>query len=187
MVDVELLAYLLAAAVRLSGLDPLPVTQLPPIQQMPANLIQATACPQRPVDCTDIAAFFDHTRYRILLRDDLDLAHSTDNSFLVHELVHVLEHRAKGRRFLADCADSLRSEREAYRVQNTYLREQGRLERHGDMLSHMGCSTEQPAGAAAFRGRLEDLFLDPLSFTLRRRDEVNHPVIAHALEKRPAD
>lgn len=151
MVDVELLAYLLAAAVRLSGLDPMPVGQLPPIQQMTASVLQESACPRRSADCTDIAAFFDHARYRILLRDDLDLASSTDNSFLVHELVHVLEHRAKGARFLADCADSLRSEREAYRVQNAYLGERGRLERHGDMLSHMDCAADQPAGAAAIR------------------------------------
>lgn len=174
MVDIELLAYLLAAAVRLSGLDPLPVGQLPPVQQMSPNMLQAIACPRRSADCADIAAFFDHTRYRILLRDDLDLARSTDNSFLVHELVHVLEHRAKGKRFLADCADSLRSEREAYRVQNTYLREQGRLERHGDMLSHMDCATEQPNGAAAIRlerrGRPSDHeALDAFMLDLARR------------------
>jgi len=151
MVDVELLTYLVAAAARLSSLDAMPVPQLPPVSQLPPAELRMVACPQRPADCADIAAFYDHDGNRILLRDDLDMASGADNSFLVHELVHVLEHRAKGAAFHADCNEALRSERKAYRVQNAYLREQGRLERHGDMLSHMNCSVVQPAGAAAMR------------------------------------
>ena len=151
MVELELLAYLVAAAARLSGLQAMPVAELPPIVQLPPAQLEVQACASMSDGCPNLVAMYDHVGKRILLRDDLDLNNSADNSFLVHELVHVLEHRVKRARFQSNCIETLRSERQAYRVQNAYLREQGKLERHGYMLSQMACAPDQPAGAAAIK------------------------------------
>jgi len=86
---------------------------------------------------------------RILISDELDLQESSDNSFLLHELVHVLQFRYQSGSTFASCEDTLKSEREAYRAQNAYLRRQGRLERYGDMLMHVSCAPVQPRGGTS--------------------------------------
>jgi len=94
----ELLARLLAAAIRYSALSPVDIADLPPIEQLSAPALAAKVCPDEPERCTTMAALFDTERYRIYLRDSLDPDNPMDNSFIVHELVHVLQYRKHGRR-----------------------------------------------------------------------------------------
>lgn len=169
MLDPPLLAQLLAAAIRLSGHTPIPVEDLPSIQWLPAADIRSQACPTAPQTCTNMVALFDHTRRRILLSDDLDVRQPRDRSFIVHELVHVLEQRHRGARYHDTCDETLRSERTAYRVQNAYLAEHGEAERFGRMLLQMTCAREQNAGPGSMRlelvprdGPAFDLFMDDL-------------------------
>ncbi len=58
--------------------------------------------------------------------------------------MHVLELHYNGGQTLRGCEANLRSERRAYRVQNAYLRGQGRRERHGRLLAGLVCAPQQP-------------------------------------------
>ncbi|MBK7898608.1 MAG: hypothetical protein KA603_12170 [Azonexus sp.] len=166
----ELVAQLVLVAAGFSGLEPLPAERLPPLEALEPAALAAQACPMQPRQCQGIVAYFDTDRGRILLSSRLDLDDAGDNSFVVHELVHVLEWHHNGGRALQGCEASLRSERRAYRVQNAYLRQQGRRERHGQMLSGMACAPVQPSdqsmvlipAASAYRERmvLEDFIAD---------------------------
>lgn len=166
----DLLAELLSVAAALSGYEPIPVSALPPVEVVePANLANE-ACPMEAGRCGGIVAYFDTDRRRILLSTRLDLDNVGDNSFVVHELVHVLEQHYNGGKAFVGCEANLRSERRAYRVQNAYLRQLGRSERHGRVLTGLVCAREQPsessmvlvpaAAAARERMALEDFMAD---------------------------
>ncbi|KQW67933.1 hypothetical protein [Methylibium sp. Root1272] len=181
MLDAALLSYLLAAAARLSGYDPVPLEDLPSIQQLPASVIRSQVCPVQPQTCADMIAIFDNTRSRILISDELDPRNGHDSSFIVHEFVHVLEYRRKASQYQADCEETLASERTAYRVQNAYLREQGRPERYGGLLQQMVCTRDQPLGASAMRlemapvGSRDEMALEGFMQDLGRQRSTNAP------------
>lgn len=141
--ETQLLAYLLAAATSLSGLPEVAVESLPPVAVVSADALHTAACPMKQEQCREIVALFDSDEGRVLVSDTLDLASPADNSFLVHELVHVLEYRYRGRA-PQGCPETLRSERLAYRVQNAYLRREGRPERFGGLMMRMVCAPDQP-------------------------------------------
>ena len=146
MIDSVIIAHLFSVAAALSGYPAIPAVEQPLLRLMtPAALIEEV-CPGAPSDCEKLVALYDHERHQVLVRSDLDLQDASDNSFLVHEFVHVLEARQKGASYQKDCMATLRSERDAYRVQNVYLDREGRSERHGGMLAHRVCSSEQPGG-----------------------------------------
>lgn len=141
--EAQLLAYLLAAATSLSGLPEIAVESLPPVNVISTAALQTAACPMKQEQCREIAALFDSDTGRVLVSDSLDLSSAADNSFVVHELVHVLEYRYRGRA-PQGCPETLRSERFAYRVQNAYLRREGRPERFGGIMMRMVCAPDQP-------------------------------------------
>ena len=69
-----------------------------------------------------MAAVFDSEKYRILILSTLDLKDPEDNSFLVHELVHVLQFKQQGDAGFDSCQRVVASERAAYAVvQTSYL------------------------------------------------------------------
>lgn len=148
MSDPSLLAYLLSAAANLSGYPAVPIDELPPIVSMSAADMRREVCGDGQASCANMAAVFDTDGKRILLRDDLDLENPGDNSFLVHELVHVLQHRQRGDRIFAGCHETLRTEREAYAVQNRYLKREGVFLRFGEGLGFMRCADVQPASSS---------------------------------------
>ncbi len=140
-IDAELLAYLLAAAIRLSGLPGMPAEALPPIIALPAAQLSETACRGRQTaDCENIVAAFEPDDYLIYARNTLDFENAADNSYLVHELVHVLQWRSEGDAIFETCERALRTERDAYRVQNAYLKREGLLMRVGQVLKFTSCS-----------------------------------------------
>lgn len=149
----ELLARLLAAAIRYSALPPIDIAELPPIEQLSAPALAAKVCPDEPERCTTMAALFDTERYRIYLRDSLDLDNPMDNSFIVHEMVHVLQYRKHGPEYFEDCPNRIASERQAYYVQNNYLGEEGVDWREGYLVRFMRCpGDDEPAAGEDRRG-----------------------------------
>lgn len=142
-VSQSILNALLAATIELSGLPGIDVTELPVVVWASEAELAALACPDQPDGCRSMAALFDTERYRILLRTSLDLGVPLDSSFLVHELVHVLQFKRFGHARFMRCEDLLSSEREAYDVQNSYLRRQGIFWREGEMLRYTRCPPEE--------------------------------------------
>lgn len=139
----DLLAYLLAAAVRLSGYPGLALEELPPVLRLPPAELAARSCPHRREDCAGVAAAFEPGEYTIYLRDSLDLEDPADNSFLVHELVHVLQWKRHGDAAFESCERALETEREAYRAQNAYLKGEGRIARFGHGILFASCAPGQ--------------------------------------------
>lgn len=174
--DMELLAFLFAAAVRFSGLPA--VEAAPPIRAMPYQAMLREVCADlraevpfqqarhrrclrehrgQPAVCEGlsplpkmrqydqcigqhglVAAYIIEQR-RIVYRDDLDLDDDADNSFIVHEYVHALQHRRFGDRMFDTCQGVLALERQAYQAQQRYLNYRGQLLRVGDRLRYVTC------------------------------------------------
>lgn len=138
--DQELLAVLLSAAISLSGLPPISADELPAIVRVSHEEMKREVCPRDPASCNGIAAIFEPERQRILIDVALNLDLTDDNSFVVHELVHVLQFRQYGSLMYANCAASMNTEAQAYQVQNAYLKREGRLIRFYQRLAFAGCS-----------------------------------------------
>jgi hypothetical protein len=172
----EIIAHLFSVATTLSGYSGMPAADLPIVRMMEPSALTEEACPDDAAGCDKLVALYDRERHQILMRSDLDLHDPSDNSFLVHEFVHVLEARHKGPLYQRDCEATLRSEREAYRVQNAYLDREGRPERHGGMLEHRVCAVDQPGGSGAMKlemapsGPRDEQALETFMRELGRRD-----------------
>ncbi|MGN6703316.1 MAG: hypothetical protein ACTHKB_10175, partial [Burkholderiaceae bacterium] len=112
--------------------------QWPPCEPIAVAALAAIGCPDNPDDCRQMAALFDLKHYRILIRDELDTDTPYGKSFIVHELVHVLQYKQSGRD-VSGCEEVLASELAAYAVQNAYLRANGIYAREGAALQFMTC------------------------------------------------
>lgn len=134
-----MLGKLLAAAIHLSGLPAIPASELPPVHLLPRSELDKTVCPSAPMRCAGLTAAFDIQRYRILMDDKLHLNDDYDASFLVHEMVHVLQFRNGGSTGFTSCEAVVESERQAYAVQNAYLREHDQPGNEGAMLKFSPC------------------------------------------------
>jgi hypothetical protein len=144
MADAQLVAGLLKVAAALGGFPDPAGRPLPAVEVVPAAALKARACPAAADRCGDIAALHDRVGHRILIRADLDAGGPIGQSFLVHELVHVLQGWQRGE--AETCVQGLADERQAYAVQNRFLAGAGRPERFGTMLAMMACAPDQ-AGA----------------------------------------
>jgi hypothetical protein len=140
-----LLSKLLAAAVHLSGLPAIPVNALPPIVMLTRGELNQTVCPSAPMRCAGLTAAFDTQRYRIVMDNRLDLNEPYDASFLVHEMVHVLQFMNSGSVGFTSCEAVIESERQAYSVQNAYLRENDKPGSEGAMLRFSHCPARDEA------------------------------------------
>ena len=137
--DAPLIAYLLAAAIRITGLPPVAVAELPPFVPLSSRDLERQVCPDAGHGCRGIVAYFDAQHYRVLYRDSLNLDDPFDHSFLLHEMVHVLQHRQEGNAMYEDCRALLRTEAQAYRAQNIYLRANDQLAYVGTRLNQSSC------------------------------------------------
>lgn len=133
----ELFALLMAAAVSLSGLPPL--EKLPKVTQISSKDLQILACGNED-RCRGLAAVYDTETKNIYLNNSLNLLNDTDNSFLVHEYVHALQHQKYGDNMWNTCEDSKQIEEQAYAVQNKYLKSRGQLFKAGAALRWFNCS-----------------------------------------------
>ncbi|MDZ5459120.1 hypothetical protein [Azohydromonas lata] len=138
-IDAVLAADLLAWASRLSGLPNPPGEALPRFIPLPQREIARTVCDDRPAGCESLVAVYDTDRRHILYRDTLDMRDPTDQSFIVHELVHHLQFLQRGESLFASCQSTLSGEAQAYRVQNLYQDHFRQWQRMGEVLRYMHC------------------------------------------------
>lgn len=143
--DRELLADLLAAAIRISQLPGIPVEALPPVTPVTAQVLVDKVCPEQPERCRNMAALFDTEAYEIYVRKPVDLRNPITLSFIVHEMVHVLQFKQGGHGQFESCQAVLASEQQAYKTQNVFLYENGSDWREGFSLRFMTCPPESPA------------------------------------------
>jgi hypothetical protein len=148
-VDSNLVAQLLIAAVRLTGLPTLSDADLPPVLAMSKEAITQEMCPLRPAGCDTLVALFEPGKYRVIYRNTLDFSKPFDRSFVLHELVHVLQFKAKGASIFASCKAYVGAEREAYLTQDRFLAENGVEIRVKGALRFMHCPEEPVKGEAA--------------------------------------
>lgn len=139
LVSNELLGPLLAAAVHFSGLPAIDVRDLPPVEVVGNETFVKMVCPNKPGRCVAMVAAFDTQRYRVLVRESLDLDDTAQNSFLVHELVHVLQYKRDGSTRFMSCESVLESEQQAYDAQNQYMQSHGLIQKEGMALRFMKC------------------------------------------------
>jgi hypothetical protein len=144
----ELLTTLLAAAVQFSGLPAIHVSELPPVVVMSREELSEMVCAKRPGRCISLMAAFDTNSYRILVSNSLDLNDQRDNSFLVHEIVHVLQFKHAGTRKFTSCRAVVSSEHQAYAAQNRYLMANGRVGQEGSTLRYVRCPEEEDAASS---------------------------------------
>lgn len=143
-VDAALLTDLLGWASRLSGL-PAPADERPALQALPQPVLAQRVCGEQARDCRGLVAVYDTDRHEIAYADTLDLRDATDQSYLVHELVHYLQHRRHGKRMHLHCEAVLASEREAYAAQNRYLERFKQWRRAGEVMRFTHCPQDQTA------------------------------------------
>jgi hypothetical protein len=156
--DLPLLIELMAVTASLSGYAPVPEQALPAVRVLAPAAMTREICPDNPRECVGLVAQFDADRAEIRLSTLLDLGDARGRSFLVHELVHVLQHEHRGKAPQHRCEDNLRAEQEAYAVQNAYLEKMRSSERFGRMLMSMQCARAQTDGSnfQLERGRVNE-------------------------------
>lgn len=136
------LGALLDWAVRLSGRRLADAGARPAVQALGDEALAEAVCGgaiPSPVPCKLVAAAYDPATRRIVYRASLNLAQPRDQSFLVHELVHWLQHAAGEPLGDAPCAAIFRAEREAYAAQNRFLEQHRVPMRMGQVLRFMSC------------------------------------------------
>ncbi|MCE2679032.1 MAG: hypothetical protein LW629_01020 [Burkholderiales bacterium] len=136
-----LLQDLLLIAIQLSQLPAVDVSQIPDVQLVSPTVLMEKVCPDEPARCRNMAAVFDTEAYQIYVRAPFSEQNAMDKSFLIHELVHVLQFKLGGHERFGSCEAVLANERQAYQVQNLYLHQEGSDWREGFSLRFMTCPT----------------------------------------------
>lgn len=143
-IGAEILTFLLSIVASYTSYTPLSSEQLPSIVSLSKEDLSRELCPDDPKNCQNMAAVYDTCKKRILIRDDLDMNNDSDNSFLLHELIHAHQHATKGDLIYSNCKNFYETEKEAYDIQNKYLKRQGQFLRAGDYwLNHFQCNEEE--------------------------------------------
>lgn len=101
---------------------------------------EPAVCADSPFECRAVLAAYDAAGSRVLYRSRLNMDDALDRSFIVHELVHWLQHRhANVQPPTETCQVRRRAEVEAYAVQNRYLKHYQRGRFVGEALAAMVC------------------------------------------------
>ena len=130
---------LVLAAVEFSE-RPRPRTPIPETLALSAAAFSREVCRDPNIPCDNVMAAYDPVRVRVLYRAELDITKVWERSFVVHELVHWLQHQAQpDTQADADCKTYRAAEREAYTVQNRYLRHHQSGRRAGTMINMLHC------------------------------------------------
>ncbi len=128
---------------------PQPTSPIPAMIAFADEGFARRVCRDNGLPCESVIAAYDAARNEVVYRASLDLSSVWDRSFLVHELVHWIQDRgdsSSGRSApkealsdKADCEARRVAEREAYTVQNRYLRHYQSGRRAGAVLLMMFC------------------------------------------------
>ena len=116
---------LLRWAARLTGRELPAGTKPPPLVALPLRQLNKRVCPNQPTDCASVVAAYGIEDGVILHSDKLNMIDPIDRSFLLHELVHFLQHQEEGEQVVRSCESILRWERHAYVAQSRYLSKSG--------------------------------------------------------------
>jgi hypothetical protein len=120
--------------------------EAPVLQAMPEEQLRQIVCADVAEHaCRGLVAAYEPARQRIVYRDSLDMRRPFDRSFIVHELVHWLQHRDGQAHAGADCRAVFAAEREAYAAQNRYLHHYKVGARVGAGLKFMACDPDDKA------------------------------------------
>ena len=143
MFDKKLLMELMLYAAQVGGYPKPDAAVLPAVIALPANEMRTVVCNNNVHECDGLVAHYDATGHRILIANSLSARSVVTQSFLVHELVHVLDQQYPSQTHSKGCEHQLRAERQAYQVQNTFLISKGSLERFGQLLTGRVCAKNQ--------------------------------------------
>lgn len=141
-IDEETITYLFEKAQRYSGIKDYNETILPSIYSVSKKEMGDIVCPERPFDCDRLAAVFDDIGHRILILDTFDISSNFkpfDYSFLIHEIIHVLQFAKDGPEIFKDCQAIHHTEEQAYRAQDAYLKDEGEFFRASIALKFFYC------------------------------------------------
>lgn len=141
------LEALLAVAIQMSGYPPI---DLPDTRVLPYGAMMIVACsgiPDRHTDETreacesrrGLASVFVMQTQRVVISDRLDIETVVGASFVIHEFVHALQYAARGDVLYDTCEHLYETEREAYKVQQRYLTENGVMMQVGRELKYLRC------------------------------------------------
>lgn len=118
----------------------LPANISPPkLVALNARAMREMVCPDRPAGCVSLAAAYSIETGVIYYRDSFSLDKLLHRSYIVHEMVHFLQHLALGDRVNESCQQIFRLEREAYGVQAAYLRRHGSIHAGQAMPRAVAC------------------------------------------------
>lgn len=140
-ISAKLAADLLAMAIRFSGLPGMPADQLPFFEPMTTAQLGMQVCPYVMTKCDGIVSAYNHEDYVVIYLDTLNVEDVVDSSFLVHELVHVLQHHAHIVPKPLTCEALKRMEIQAYSAQNAYLKHMGSSLRYGRTAESTTCES----------------------------------------------
>lgn len=97
----------------------------PVLIPMSAESLAAEVCPENPGRCSSLFAAYSLETGNIMYRASFDLKNRVYRSFIVHEMVHFLQHLEQDEQMTKTCQQVMRNEREAYKVQAEYLKQHG--------------------------------------------------------------
>ena len=149
-IEPSLLRELIAWAAEHRG-RPLPAPgEAPALEALPDEELKGIVCTDlAEYACRGLVAAYEPGRKRIVYLATLDMRLAFDRSFIVHELVHWLQHRDGQAHAGASCRAVMAAEREAYAAQNRYLHHHKVGRRMGGMMKFVGCPPEDGAPAAS--------------------------------------
>ncbi len=117
-----------------------PASPLPTVLGLSPDTFAREVCRDQNIPCDNVLAAYDAREQRVLYRAELDLTKVWERSFLVHELVHWIQHQAQPDVGVEPTCQAYRAaEREAYTAQNRYLRHHHSGRRAGTMLNMLHC------------------------------------------------
>ncbi|MFK7966713.1 MAG: hypothetical protein AB8C46_22360 [Burkholderiaceae bacterium] len=99
--------------------------QAPPLVGLSEKELHRRVCPVAPGQCESLIAAYGIKDRVILYNEALNMNNPVDRSYLLHELVHFLQHREEGPQVTTSCESILRWERHAYAAQSRYLAHSG--------------------------------------------------------------
>lgn len=135
------LAQLLRWAARLTGRPVIDNLALPRLVSLSPLALRQQVCPGRPDACTTLVAAYWMGEQSILFRNTFDFRNARDRSYIVHELVHYLQHLENGDQVTQSCETILANERQAYVAQYKYLLKRGESFPIDEMMKLSYCST----------------------------------------------
>ncbi len=116
--------------------------EIPPLIPMSATAMGQKVCPEQPRRCASLAAAYSIRTGEIYYRASFKMDKAIERSYIVHEMVHFLQHLSYQDEITDSCRRIFRMEREAYGVQAAFLRRHGSMYAGQAMPRSVSCMPE---------------------------------------------